>query len=51
MEIGRFKPLLIGAIQTKYDEAKVSGDARRGLWQSRVAEFQSKSSVSNCEET
>ncbi len=30
MEIGRFKPLLIGAIQTKYDEATVSGDARRG---------------------
>ena len=29
MEIGRFKPLLIGAIQTKYDEATVSGDARR----------------------
>ncbi len=31
MEIGRFKPLLIGAIQTKYDEATVSGDARRAL--------------------
>ncbi len=30
MEIGRFKPLLIGAIQIKYDEATVSGDARRG---------------------
>ncbi len=29
MEIGRFKPLLIGAIQTKYDEATVSDDARR----------------------
>ncbi len=29
MEIGRFKPLLIGAIQIKYDEATVSGDARR----------------------
>ncbi len=29
MEIGRFKPLLIGAIQTKYDEATVSSDARR----------------------
>ncbi len=29
MEIERFKPLLIGAIQTKYDEATVSGDARR----------------------
>ncbi len=29
MEIGKFKPLLIGAIQTKYDEATVSGDARR----------------------
>ena len=31
MEIGRFKPLLIGAIQIKYDEATVSGDARRAL--------------------
>ncbi len=29
MEIGRFKPLLLGAIQTKHDEATVSGDARR----------------------
>ncbi len=29
MEIGRFKPLLIGAIQITYDEATVSGDARR----------------------
>ncbi len=29
MEIRRFKPLLIGAIQIKYDEATVSGDARR----------------------
>ncbi len=29
MEIGRFKPLLIGAIQIRYDEATVSGDARR----------------------
>ncbi len=29
MEIERFKPLLIGAIQIKYDEATVSGDARR----------------------
>jgi hypothetical protein len=29
MEIGGFKPLLIGAIQIKYDEATVSGDARR----------------------
>ncbi len=29
MEIGRFKPLLVGAIQIKYDEATVSGDARR----------------------
>ncbi len=31
MEIGRFKPLLIGAIQIKYDEATVSGDAHRAL--------------------
>ncbi len=31
MQIGRFKPLLIGAIQIKYDEATVSGDARRAL--------------------
>ncbi len=31
MEIGKFKPLLIGAIQIKYDEATVSGDARRAL--------------------
>ncbi len=31
MEIRRFKPLLIGAIQIKYDEATVSGDARRLL--------------------
>ncbi len=31
MEIGRFKPLLIGAIQTKYDEATVLGAARRAL--------------------
>ncbi len=29
MEIGGFKPFLIGVIQTKYDEATVSGDARR----------------------
>ncbi len=29
MEIGKFKPLLIGAIQIKYDEATVSGDVRR----------------------
>ncbi len=31
MEIGRFKPLLIGAIQIKYDEATVLGAARRAL--------------------
>ncbi len=31
MEIGRFKLLLIGTIQIKYDEATVSGDARRAL--------------------
>ncbi len=29
MKLGSFKPLLIGAIQIKYDEATVSGDARR----------------------
>ncbi len=29
MEIGRFNPLLIGAIQIKYDEATESSDARR----------------------
>jgi hypothetical protein len=30
-EVGRFKLLLIDAIQIKYDEATVSGDARRAL--------------------
>ncbi len=29
MEIGGFKPFLIGAIQTKYDEATVLGDTSR----------------------
>ncbi len=29
MEIVKFKPLLIGAIQIKYDEAMASGDVRR----------------------